>query len=130
MRRVNSTPDHCPTKSLLWSRLQDDVEWSLAARRICASYCVASWSTDGKFLFVTVEDPSRTGPGRSLAIPLGPGGNLPDLPPGGIPPLAEPSVIPGAESVARGELVPGKNPEDYAWVNTTVHRNLYRISLP
>lgn len=101
-----------------------------AARHICASYCVASWSTDGKFLFVTVEAPSRTGPGRSLAIPLGPGENLPDLPAGGIAPLAEPNVIPGAESVARGEMVPGKDPEHYAWVNSTVHRNLYRISLP
>ena len=99
-------------------------------RRICASYCAPRWSTDGKFLFVPVEDSSRTSPGRSLAIPIGPGETLPDLPAGGIAPLAEPSVVLGAESVGRGELVPGKDPEHYAWVNTTVHRNLYRISLP
>ena len=99
-------------------------------RRICASYCVPMWSPDGKYLFVPVEDPSRTDPGRSLAIPLGPGETLPILPAGGIAPSAEPDVVRGAKSVARGELTPGTDPEHYAWVNTTVHRNLYRISLP
>lgn len=99
-------------------------------RRICASYCVPTWSPDGRFLFVPVEDPSRTDPGRSLAIPLGPGETLPTLPAGGIPPSAEPDMVRGAKSVARGELTPGRDLEHYAWVNTTVHRNLYRISLP
>lgn len=101
-----------------------------APQRICAPFCLTSWSTDGKFLFVSVEDPSRTSPGRSLAIPVGPGESLPDLPMRGITPLAEPNVVQGAELVGRGELVPGKDPEHYAWVNTTVHRNLYRIYLP
>ena len=101
-----------------------------APQRICAPYCLTRWSTDGKFLFVSVEDSSRTSPGRSLAFPVGPGESLPDLPVGGIAPLAEPRVVQGAESVGRGELVPGKDPEHYAWVNTTVHRNLYQISLP
>lgn len=100
-----------------------------APQSICTPYCLTSWSTDGKFLFVSVEESSRTSPGRSLAIPVGPGESLPDLPVGGIPALAEPSVVHGAQSVGRGELVPGKDPEHYAWVNTTVHRNLYRISL-
>jgi len=99
-------------------------------RRICASFCVPAWSPDGKSLFVPVEDSSGTGPGRSLAIPLGPGETLPILPAGGITPLAEPNVVRGAKSVARGDLTPGKDPEHYVWVNTTTHRNLYRISLP
>lgn len=101
-----------------------------ALRRICADYCYPRWSTDGKFLFVPVEDPSRTSAGRSLAIPVGPGESLPDFPAGGIAPLAEPSMIPGAVSVAQGELIPGQDPGHYAWVNTTVHQNLYRISIP
>jgi len=100
-----------------------------APHRLCASYCYPRWSTDGKFLFVSVEGPSQSGPGRSLALSLGPGESLPDLPDGGIAPLAEASVIQGAVSVARGELVPGKDPDHYAWVNSTVHRNLYRISI-
>ena len=99
-------------------------------RRICLSYCFVRWSSDGKFLFVPVEDPSRTGAGRTLALPLGSGGSLPDLPAEGIPPLAEASVVRGARSVGRAGLVPGKDPDHYAWVNTTMHRNLYRVSLP
>jgi DNA-binding winged helix-turn-helix (wHTH) protein/Tol biopolymer transport system component len=101
-----------------------------APQRICAPYCSTRWSTDGKFLFVSVEDSSRTSPGRSLAIPVGPGESLPDLSVGGIAPLAESNVVQGAESVGRGALVPGKDPAHYAWVNITVHRNLYQISLP
>ena len=99
-------------------------------RRICASFCVPMWSLDGKFLIVPVEDPSLTGPGRSLAIPLGPNETLPVLPADGIVRSAEPNVVRGAKSVARGEMTPGKDLEHYAWVNTTIHRNLYRISLP
>jgi DNA-binding winged helix-turn-helix (wHTH) protein/Tol biopolymer transport system component len=99
-------------------------------RRICASFCTPSWSPDGKFLFVPVEDPTRTDPGRSLAIPLGPGETLPVLPADGIAPSAEADVVRGAKSVARGEITPGRDLEHYAWVNTTIHRNLYRISLP
>jgi len=99
-------------------------------RRISANYCFPRWSTDGKFLFVPVEDSSRTNPGRSLAIPLGRGENLPVSPADETAPFAESNVVRGAISVSREELVPGKDPEHYAWVNTTVHRNLYRISLP
>jgi len=99
-------------------------------RHMCTTYCVPKWSTDGKFLFIPVEDASRTSPGRSLAIPVGPEESLQDFPPEGIASFAQPSVAPGAQSVARADLVPGKDPDHYAWINTTVHRNLYRISLP
>jgi hypothetical protein len=98
-------------------------------RVICADYCVPKWSSTGEFLVIPIEAPSRTSPGQSLAIPVGPGETLPELPPGGIE-LANTSVVPGAQSMARGELVPGKDPGHFAYVNTTVHRNLYRISLP
>jgi hypothetical protein len=81
-----------------------------APLRICAPYCLTRWSTHGKFLFVSVEYSSRTGPGPSLAIPVGPGESLPDLPVGGIAPVAEPSVAQRAESVGRGALATGKNP--------------------
>jgi DNA-binding winged helix-turn-helix (wHTH) protein/Tol biopolymer transport system component len=99
-------------------------------RYMCASYCLPVWSSSGRFLFVPVEASSPTTAGRSLAIPVGPGENLPEFPPGGIQPLAEPSVVPGSQSISRAELVPGKDLSHYAYVNTAVHRNLYRISLP
>jgi hypothetical protein len=96
-------------------------------RRICAGYCAPVSSSSGKFLVVPVEASSSTTPRRSLAIPVGPGENLPEFPPGGIQPLAEPSVVPGAQSISRAEFVPGKDLSHYAYVNTAVHRNLYRI---
>jgi DNA-binding winged helix-turn-helix (wHTH) protein/Tol biopolymer transport system component len=99
-------------------------------RRVCVGYCQPKWSIDGRLLFIPVEDASRTSPGRSLAVPVGPGETLPDLPAAGIPAGAEPGVVRGAQSVGRAGLVPGRDPEHYAWVNTTVHRNLYRISIP
>ena len=99
-------------------------------QRICISYCDPKWSSDGRLLFVPVEAPSRMGPGRSLAIPVGPGESLRDFPAEGIAPLADVSVAPGAESIPRALLVPGKDLAHFAYVNTTVHRNLYRISLP
>jgi hypothetical protein len=99
-------------------------------RIICSSLCLPKWSSTGKFLVIPVEAPSLTRPGRSLAIPVGPGETLPELPPGGIGPMAKADDIPGAQLIARGELVPGKDPAHFAYVNTTVHRNLYRVSLP
>ena len=98
--------------------------------RLCSSYCVPTWSSSGKFLLIAVEAPSQTSPGRSLAIPIGPGETLPALPPGGVEPGAEPAEVPGSQSVNRAVLVPGKDPSHFAYVNTTAHRNLYRISLP
>jgi hypothetical protein len=100
------------------------------SRIICASFCVPKWSSTGRHLVIPVEAPSRTSPGRSLAIPAGPGETLPDTPAKGIEPLAEAGIVPGAQSIARGDLIPGSDPAHFAYVNTTVHRNLYRISLP
>ena len=101
-----------------------------APRRICANFCRSNWSTDGRFLFLSVEEASLTSPGRTLAVPIGADEKLPDLPPGGIAPLAHPDAPAGIVSIPHASLVPGKDPNHYAWVNTTAHRNLYRISLP
>jgi DNA-binding winged helix-turn-helix (wHTH) protein/Tol biopolymer transport system component len=99
-------------------------------RRICETYCNPTWSSSGRFLLVPVEAPSREGPGRSLVIPVGPGESLPPLPAGGISPGAEPDVLPGAQSLSRTGVVPGNDLSHYAYVKTTAHRNIYRISLP
>ena len=100
------------------------------ARRLCAGYCVPVWSPNSKFLFIPVESSPQSTTGRSLALPIGPGETLPVLPAGGIPSSAGPGVVHGAQSIDRDELIPGNDPQHYAYVNTTVHRNLYRISLP
>ena len=98
-------------------------------RVICAEYCVPRWSSTGEFLVIPTEAPSRTSAGKSLAIPVGPGETLPELPPEGLN-LARAGMVPGVQSIGRGELIPGKDPAHFAYVNTTVHRNLYRIALP
>lgn len=101
-----------------------------ASRIICANFCTPKWSSTGGFLVIPVEEPSLSGPGRSLAIPVGPGELLPALPPGGIAPDTTTSVVPGAQSIARGDLVPGADSARFVYVHTTVNRNLFRVSLP
>jgi serine/threonine protein kinase len=100
------------------------------AQVVCRRRCDPFWSPNGKFLFIVVEEPSRTSPGRSLAIPLGAGETLPKFPPEGIGPSTDASIMPGSQSVNRARLVPGRTLSHFAYVNTTVHRNLYQISLP
>jgi DNA-binding winged helix-turn-helix (wHTH) protein len=101
-----------------------------APRRICEGYCLPVWSSNGEYLFVPVEPRSEKDLGRSLVIPVGAGEALPPLPPGGIAPLADASVVPGARSLGRADLVPGADADHFAYVKMSAHRNLYRISLP
>ncbi len=98
--------------------------------RLCDVFCAPAWSSDGRFLSIPVEGSLRVSLGRSLAIPIGPGENLPPFPPGGIKELADASVMKGAVSVPRDTVLLGLDLGHYAYVNSTVHRNLYRITLP
>jgi hypothetical protein len=99
-------------------------------QRLCASYCGARMVVEWKVPFHSRWKPGQKDGGRSLAIPVGPGESLPPFPPGGIEPGAQPSVMPGSQSVNRYELVPGEDLTHFAYVKTTAHRNLYRVSLP
>jgi hypothetical protein len=99
-------------------------------RIVCAGFCEPAWSPDGKFLFVPVENATASGPGRSLAIPTGPGETLPAFPQGGIALQSDASVVTGAKSIGRARLIPGADLSHFACINSAVHRNLYRISLP
>ncbi len=97
--------------------------------RLCASYCLPIWSADGRYLFIQTEQATDDKPGRSLAIPIGVGDTLPALPPGGIVANAEASEIRGATSVPRGFLFAAGAPTSYAYMKTTMHRNLFRLTL-
>ncbi len=44
--------------------------------------------------------------------------------------MADANVVAGAQSVPRAELISGADLEHFAYVKTTVHRNLYRVSIP
>ena len=87
-----------------------------APRRLCQSVCAVRWASSGRFVYITVEAATQKSPGRNLAIPLGPEESLPALPAEGIRSDADPSVVAGAQSVNRQELVGGKDPEHYAYV--------------
>jgi hypothetical protein len=98
--------------------------------RMCEIFCNMSWSTTGSFVFVSVEEPSLSSRGRTLAIPVGPGEALPPFPALGIRPLAKAAVMPGARSVDAARIIPGAGPDTYLYVRTSVHRNLFRLVLP
>ena len=46
-------------------------------RLLCKLYCAASWSPDGRFLYVDTAPGSA--PGRTLEYPIAQGRSLPDL---------------------------------------------------
>jgi len=99
-------------------------------RRICSGVCRSVWSPDGRFLYVEIEQRSRTSAGKMAAIPVVPQTGLPDLPEAGIQSAAQALAIPGTQVVEQDGIVPGLNPGTYAYLKTTVHRNLFRITLP
>lgn len=100
------------------------------SRRLCAGYCVVTWSLSGDYLFLSQLEASRTTPGRSLAIPVGPNGSLAAIPSQGITSTTDPSAVPGSVAVPRDFLVPGPDLAHYAYINDSAQRNLYRITLP
>jgi hypothetical protein len=99
-------------------------------RRICANECAVSWAPDGKFLYLGVERSSRTSTGKTVAIPVPPGQTFPNLPASGIRGIEDAKALPGARVLDRYDISPGLDPSVYAYTKTTVHRNLYRISVP
>jgi dipeptidyl aminopeptidase/acylaminoacyl peptidase len=97
--------------------------------RIVCDRCYVVWAPDGKYLYFGLERGSRTSPGKTLAIPVPAGEMLPNLPPSGIRRLDEAALFPGSRVIEVWNISPGPDPSTYAYVKTTVHRNLFRIPL-
>jgi hypothetical protein len=85
----------------------------------------AVWAPDGKFFYVYVRSERKT-----AAIPVPAGETLPKLPPSGISRLDDLAAFPAARVIDGYRSSPGTDPSIYAYVKTTAHRNLFRISLP
>jgi DNA-binding winged helix-turn-helix (wHTH) protein/Tol biopolymer transport system component len=100
-----------------------------APRRVCGA-CVAKWAPDGKFFYVSVRAPSQKDRGKCVAIPVPPGETLPALPEKGIQSLADGMALSGARVVEEADITPGPDPSTFAYVKTSVHRNLFRVPLP
>jgi serine/threonine protein kinase len=96
-------------------------------QRICS--CTVMWGPDGKFLYLFVQKPSLADPGKTLVIPLQPGEMLPKLPALGMPRSYDPKLLPGSYLTEPYGMSPSSDPSVYAYVKTTMHRNLFRIPL-
>jgi len=99
------------------------------AQRVCSQQpCRGRWSADGRFLFLRLS--FRGNDDTTLALPVPRGGSLPALPPSGLPALTPDGAgLPGAILIENGGVVPGPDPSTYAFVQTDLQRNLFRIPL-
>lgn len=80
----------------------------------------ASWSRDGRFMYVQFAR-------STYAIPLRPGAMLPPVPAGGFQTEQELGRLPGARRIAEHGVFIGPNPSVYADIRIATQRNIYRI---
>ena len=99
-----------------------------APRRICPGACANAWSPDGQSFYVQIQPSPQ--PGRMAILTVSGETGLPDLPPGGIETADQALSLRGVRVVGRGFVIPGPDPGTYAYINPTVHRNLFRIPAP
>jgi serine/threonine protein kinase/Tol biopolymer transport system component len=83
-----------------------------------------TWARDGRFVYIGVQAKDS----QTVAIPVSPG-ELPELPDGGIRSLEQASALRGARLIEGMDISPGPDPSIFAYIKTTTHRNLFRISL-
>ena len=112
----------------LWNTRTGELKAAVQAHTNWA-FSVA-WAPDGKFLYVGLALSSRTSHGKTLAIPIPPGEAFPKLPASGISRQEDGSGFPGSRVIDGWSISPGPDPSVFAYVKTTVHRNLFRIPLP
>ncbi len=96
--------------------------------KVCTYECPAWWSPDGKILYITTERAASTA-GRTLAIPLAPGKELPELPKGGIASRADRLDIQGIRQINNGDVSAGNDPSVYVYTKRDFQGNLFRIPL-
>jgi DNA-binding winged helix-turn-helix (wHTH) protein/Tol biopolymer transport system component len=89
-----------------------------------------AWSADGKYFYLGVQARSLASLGKTVVLPVPPGKTLPELPRSGILGMDEAKALPGARILDGWDIAPGPDPSVFAYTKTTVHRNLYRISIP
>jgi eukaryotic-like serine/threonine-protein kinase len=95
--------------------------------RIVPGFCAAGWSDDGRWLYVEWYTEGFV-KGKTVALPIPPGRDLPNLPAAGLTSFEEASRMPGARPYDR-LISPGPSPAVYAYASVNVHRNLYRVPL-
>jgi Tol biopolymer transport system component len=96
--------------------------------KICAGYCWAAWSPDGRFLYVPVGAGGLSEPTATLVFPLAEDGSFPELPPEAINRNAVQAGL-GAQVINQGLVAPGSDPSRYVFTKIEFHRNLFRIPI-
>jgi eukaryotic-like serine/threonine-protein kinase len=92
---------------------------------LCASWCDANWSRDGKAMYFYWR--SFSGNPRTYVVPMPHGSDLPTLPKSGFQSEKELRMV--ATQVLDGAISPGRDTSQYAFSKTSSHSNLYRIPL-
>jgi serine/threonine protein kinase/Tol biopolymer transport system component len=95
--------------------------------RITPGFSAAAWSGDGRWLYIILFTEGFT-KGKTVALPIPPGRDVPNLPASGVQSLEEAAGIPGAKAYDR-LISPGPSPAVYAYTSVKVHRILYRVPL-
>jgi serine/threonine protein kinase len=101
---------------------------------VCTGHCEPAWSPDGRYLYIdivstrTAHDSPAT---QTAVIPIPPGKTLPDFSPQVRDP-AHWAKIPGVKIFEHRGVVfsPGLDPSTYAYIQPSVHGNLFRIPIP
>jgi len=100
------------------------------AQRICDNLCASGWSPDGRYFYIEITPSSReNAAGRTVAIPIPPGASLPQFPAAAIHNPAEWAKVPGVALVNHDKIAPSLDPSTYAYIQSSVHANLFRIPL-
>jgi DNA-binding winged helix-turn-helix (wHTH) protein/Tol biopolymer transport system component len=98
---------------------------------IC-SFCSAGWGPGGRYLYLRFRGIGEMGGGKTLAIALPSGQELPTLPPGGLNSIEDAkglNVVAEIDMSDKALFTPGPDPAVYAYTRVTVQRNLFRIPL-
>jgi serine/threonine protein kinase len=93
---------------------------------LCAGWCDATWSRDGKVMYFHKR--AFSGSPHTDVIPIPSGSDLPKLPVSGF--QSEEELRAASTQVLEGNISPGPDFTRYAFAKGTSHSNLYRVPLP
>jgi eukaryotic-like serine/threonine-protein kinase len=102
-----------------------------AATRLCA-FCSVGWGTGGKLFYLRFRNVGALGGGRTVAIGLPEGQELPPFGTLGlnsVEELGRLNIIASIDMKDIAIFAPGPDPGKFAYVRTTIQRNLFRIPL-
>jgi eukaryotic-like serine/threonine-protein kinase len=107
------------------------VDWRSGQTYPVCTECKGFWSDNGAWFVIAKQTGGGEGGNTgTYLLPVSPGMELPDLPPGGFAKLEDAARAQGARVINETtDVAFGPTPDIYALVRETVHRNLYRIPL-